>query len=79
MTTPMMMDTIAAAVDYVLGTTPGDIVLGIPLGVGKPNPFVNVLYRRIKAAVEDSGAVERKRLRSLHYLLRLQQRTTLES
>jgi acyl-CoA hydrolase len=44
-----MMDSIAAAVDHVLDTTPGDIVLGIPLGVGKPNPFVNALYRRIKA------------------------------
>jgi acyl-CoA hydrolase len=39
---------IAAAVDHVLDTIPGDIVLGIPLGVGKPNPFVNALYRRIK-------------------------------
>ncbi|MES2950779.1 MAG: acetyl-CoA hydrolase/transferase C-terminal domain-containing protein, partial [Pseudomonadota bacterium] len=39
---------IAAAVDHVLATIPGPIVLGIPLGVGKPNPFVNALYRRIK-------------------------------
>jgi hypothetical protein len=41
----------AAAVDHVLDTDnlPGDIVLGIPLGIGKPNPFVNALYRRIKA------------------------------
>lgn len=49
MTTPLMMDSIDACVDYVLDTTPGDIVLGIPLGVGKPNPFVNALYHRIKA------------------------------
>lgn len=49
MPTPLMMDSIAAAVDHVLDTTPGDIVLGIPLGVGKPNPFVNALYHRIKA------------------------------
>jgi acyl-CoA hydrolase len=45
---PLMMNVIDAAVDHVLDTTPGDIVLGIPLGVGKPNPFVNALYRRIK-------------------------------
>ena len=43
------MPTIAAAVDRVLETIAGDIVLGIPLGVGKPNPFVNALYQRIKA------------------------------
>ncbi|MFZ3219477.1 MAG: acetyl-CoA hydrolase/transferase C-terminal domain-containing protein, partial [Rhodoferax sp.] len=49
MPTPLMMDSIAAAVDHVLDTTPGDIVLGIPLGVGKPNPFVNALYHRMKA------------------------------
>ena len=40
--------TLAAAVDHVLDTIQGPIVLGIPLGVGKPNPFVNALYRRIK-------------------------------
>ena len=48
MPAPLMMELIAAAVDHVLDTTQGDIVLGIPLGVGKPNPFVNALYRRIK-------------------------------
>jgi len=44
-----MMNSIDAAVDHVLDVTPGDIVLGIPLGVGKPNPFVNALYHRVKA------------------------------
>ena len=48
MPTPLMMDSIDAAVDHVLDSIPGAIVLGIPLGVGKPNPFVNALYRRIK-------------------------------
>ncbi|MBL8309364.1 MAG: acetyl-CoA hydrolase [Burkholderiales bacterium] len=48
MTTPRFMNSIDAAVDYVLDTIQGDVVLGIPLGVGKPNPFVNALYRRIK-------------------------------
>ncbi len=48
MTASRFVDSIAAAVDQVLDRIPGDIVLGIPLGVGKPNPFVNALYRRIK-------------------------------
>ena len=49
MTKPVTMDSIEACVDHVLDTIPGDVVLGIPLGVGKPNVFVNALYRRIKA------------------------------
>ena len=49
MTKPLFIDSLEAAVDHVLDTIPGDIVLGIPLAVGKPNPFVNALYRRIKA------------------------------
>ena len=48
MTTPLMIDSVKAAVDHVLDTIPGDIVLGIPLAIGKPNTFVNELYRRIK-------------------------------
>ena len=45
----LYIDSLDAAVDHVLDRVAGDIVLGIPLGVGKPNPFVNALYRRIKA------------------------------
>ena len=45
----LVINRIEAAVDHVLDSVPGDIVLGIPLGIGKPNPFVNALYRRIKA------------------------------
>lgn len=48
MTKPLLVDSIDACVDHVLDSIAGDIVLGIPLGVGKPNPFVNALYRRIK-------------------------------
>ena len=48
MTKPTLIGSIDACVDHVLDTIPGDIVLGIPLGVGKPNPLVNALYRRIK-------------------------------
>jgi len=46
---PLFIDRIDAAVDHVLDTIAGDIVLGLPLGIGKPNPFANALYRRIKA------------------------------
>lgn len=49
MTPPRVIPSIEAAVDAVLDAVPGDIVLGIPLAIGKPNPFVNALYRRIKA------------------------------
>ncbi|MBX3607812.1 MAG: acetyl-CoA hydrolase [Piscinibacter sp.] len=48
MAAPLYIDSIEAAVDHVLDTVSGDIVLGIPLAIGKPNPFVNALYRRIK-------------------------------
>ena len=49
MTAPLFIDSIDACVDHILKTITGPIVLGIPLGVGKPNPLVNALYRRIKA------------------------------
>lgn len=45
----LYIDSIEACVDHILDTVTGDVVLGIPLGVGKPNPLVNALYRRIKA------------------------------
>ncbi|MDM4766627.1 acetyl-CoA hydrolase/transferase C-terminal domain-containing protein [Pelomonas sp. SE-A7] len=40
---------IEAAVEAVLQAIPGDLVMAIPLGIGKPNAFVNALYRRIAA------------------------------
>lgn len=43
------MTSIDACVELVLKTLPSTIVVGIPLGIGKPNPLVNALYRRIKA------------------------------
>lgn len=44
----LYIDSIDACVDHILDTVVGDIVLGIPLGVGKPNPLVNALYHRIQ-------------------------------
>lgn len=38
---------IEKAVDEVLARLPAHIHMGLPLGLGKPNPFVNALYRRI--------------------------------
>ena len=52
MTAPLFLSSIAACVEHILATVPGPIVMGIPLGVGKPNPLVNALYRRIKADPE---------------------------
>jgi acyl-CoA hydrolase len=46
---PLFIDRLDAAVDHVLDTIAGPIVLGLPLGIGKPNPFANAIYRRIKA------------------------------
>ena len=45
----MKLNHLEAAVDAVLAHIPGDIVMAIPLGLGKPNTFVNALYRRIAA------------------------------
>jgi acyl-CoA hydrolase len=45
---PLVINSIDNCVDHILETIVGTIVLGIPLGIGKPNPLVNALYRRIK-------------------------------
>lgn len=46
------IDRIEDAVDAVLAEIPNEIILGIPLGIGKPNVFINALYRRIKGMPE---------------------------
>ncbi|MBK1684147.1 acetyl-CoA hydrolase/transferase C-terminal domain-containing protein [Rhodoferax fermentans] len=50
MTAPLFVASMDACVDHILDAVAGPIVLGIPLGVGKPNPLVNALYQRIKAS-----------------------------
>jgi acyl-CoA hydrolase len=55
MASPLVIPTLAQAVEHVLTAIEGDIVLGLPLGIGKPNPFVNLLYRRIKAMGNDAS------------------------
>jgi acyl-CoA hydrolase len=46
---PKNLSSLHAAVDEVLARIDGPIVLGLPLGIGKPNAFVNALYRRVAA------------------------------
>lgn len=43
-----LIETIDGAVDLILDSLPETIVMGMPLGIGKPNVLVNALYRRIK-------------------------------
>ena len=49
MSAPLYCASIERAVDHVLDHIDGTVVLGAPLGIGKPNPFINALYRRVKA------------------------------
>ncbi|MCX2983076.1 acetyl-CoA hydrolase/transferase family protein [Halieaceae bacterium IMCC14734] len=41
----MSYSSVAAAAEEIVRSTGGNIVLGMPLGMGKPNPLVNALYR----------------------------------
>ena len=61
MSAPTFIDSIDAAVDHLLDTLPGDIVLGIPLGVGKPNPLVNALYRRHLSSLRQLRRIPQRR------------------
>ncbi|WP_202560535.1 acetyl-CoA hydrolase/transferase family protein [Alcanivorax sp. DP30] len=42
------MESVERAVDAVIEKTGGEIRLAMPLGLGKPNRFVNALYRRVE-------------------------------
>ena len=43
---------IEQAVDEVLARLPAHIHMGLPLGLGKPNRFVNALYARVRSSPE---------------------------
>ena len=49
---PSCFQDIDACVAEIIARVGKRIVLGIPLGIGKPNPLVNALYRRAKADSE---------------------------
>ena len=46
---PTAFCSINSAIDALIAQVGKRIVLAIPLGIGKPNPFVNQLYRRVSA------------------------------
>jgi acyl-CoA hydrolase len=50
----MRYQSVEAAADAIIEETGGKVVLGMPLGLGKPNPLANVLYTKAEANSEIS-------------------------
>jgi acyl-CoA hydrolase len=46
---PSYFQDVERCVDESIARVGQQVVLGIPLGIGKPNPLVNALYQRAKA------------------------------
>ena len=46
---PLYLQDVERCVEEIIARVGPQIVLGIPLGIGKPNPLVNALYQRAKA------------------------------
>ena len=44
--TPLLLNQAEACVDHIINTVGHNIVLGTPLGLGKPNQLVNAIYQR---------------------------------
>lgn len=44
---PQSFDDVGECVEAVIRRVGSEIVLALPLGIGKPNPFVNEIYRRV--------------------------------
>lgn len=49
MSLPSISNDLDAAAQAVLDHFPGTITLALPLGIGKPNPLVNAIYRKVAA------------------------------
>ncbi|MCG8668243.1 MAG: acetyl-CoA hydrolase, partial [Pseudomonadales bacterium] len=45
---PLNLTNVEACVEEIIKTVGNDIVLGVPLALGKPNQLVNAVYRRVK-------------------------------
>jgi acyl-CoA hydrolase len=45
----MRFESVECAADSIITATNGKIILGMPLGMGKPNPLINILYAKAKA------------------------------
>lgn len=45
---PLELSTVEECVDHALAQVGNEIVLGVPLGLGKPNQLVNAFYRRAR-------------------------------
>ncbi|RPE74809.1 acetyl-CoA hydrolase/transferase C-terminal domain-containing protein [Vulcaniibacterium tengchongense] len=48
MPTPLQLDSLDAAVDFLLQRIPGPLHVGAPLGLGKPHRLLNALYARVE-------------------------------
>ncbi|MEP1741949.1 MAG: acetyl-CoA hydrolase/transferase C-terminal domain-containing protein [Kangiellaceae bacterium] len=53
MSKPVLTNDLESLVDLLLAQCDGQIKLAAPLGLGKPNHFLNTIYQRVKAAPSD--------------------------